>query len=362
MIQKYKKQLIFASIITLLPMLIGVMMWNVLPEHMATHWNASGEADGWSARTFAIFGMPCIMLAIQWICVFVTSLDSKNRNQNHKVIRMMFWLLPFTSLITSGVVYAAALGRANILDFAVRALLGIMFVVMGNYLPKCKQNRTIGIKVAWTLKSEENWNKTHRFCGKMWVIGGVAFLATTFIPMESFVYAFLAILLLLVVVPILYSYLYYKKQKKEGTLKETEITLSQEEKRFAKIGIGVGVIITVFAMVFLFTGNFEVQLDEDSFTIEAAYWDDATINYTEIDHIELRQQDNPGSRTFGYGSFSLMMGEFENDEFGAYTRYSHTSCDDCIVLSVKGKTLVINGKDEDATKKLYEELAGRVSK
>ena len=76
--------------------------------------------------------------------------------------------------------------------------------------------------------------------------------------------------------------------------------------------------------------------------------------------MEYRTEDKPGSRIFGYGSFTLLMGEFQNSEFGNYTRYSYTSCDDCIVLTVDEKILVINGKDEAQTKEMFEELTKRI--
>ena len=70
----------------------------------------------------------------------------------------------------------------------------------------------------------------------------------------------------------------------------------------------------------------------------------------------------PGTRTFGYGSPSLIMGECENDEFGNYTRYAFNSCDACIVITIDDKKLVINGKTEELTKEIYDELTLRINK
>lgn len=214
MIKKNKKQLLISSIIILLPILAGLIIWNILPERIATHWGADGEADGWSGKAFAVFAIPLFMLALHWVCVFATTIDPKNKNQNNKILSMILWIVPIVSLITSGLVYAVALGSKISVDLVARILIGLLFVILGNYMPKCKQNYVIGIKVTWTLKSEENWNKTHRFAGKVWVLGGVLLLATMFVPMENFLYAFLVMALVLVLIPIIYSYTYYRKQQK----------------------------------------------------------------------------------------------------------------------------------------------------
>lgn len=216
MIKKNKWQLMISSIIILLPIVAGLLIWNYLPEQIAIHWGVDGEPDGWSGKSFAIFGLPLILLAVHWACVFFTSHDPKNKNQNSKVFNMVLWLLPVISLVICGLTYAVALGNDINIGMAVRILLGILFVIIGNYMPKCRQNHTIGIKVPWTLHDEENWNKTHRFAGRFWVFGGLLLLATIFVPLDNFVYVLLPLILLMAFAPMIYSYVYYRKQLKAG--------------------------------------------------------------------------------------------------------------------------------------------------
>ena len=216
MIKKNKWQLMISSIIILLPIVAGLLIWNYLPEQIATHWGIDGEPDGWSSKSFAIFGLPLILLAVHWACVFFTSHDPKNKDQNSKVFNMVLWILPVISLVVCGLTYAVALGNDINIGMAVRILLGILFVIIGNYMPKCRQNHTIGIKVPWTLHDEENWNKTHRFAGRFWVFGGLLLLATIFVPLDNFVYVLLPLILLMAFAPIIYSYVYYRKQFKGG--------------------------------------------------------------------------------------------------------------------------------------------------
>ncbi len=214
--RKYSKtQLIITSVVILIPIVIGLFLWSELPERMVIHWNGNGEPDGWSSKGFAVFGLPLILFAAHWVAVFFTTHDPKNKNQNGKLFGIIVWLMPITSLVFCSATYANALGHEVNIGFMASIFLGVLFILVGNYLPKCKQNYTMGIRIVWALNNEENWNKTHRFAGRLWVIGGVVLLATVFISTESFMYVLLPLALIMVLAPILYSYLYDKKQRKE---------------------------------------------------------------------------------------------------------------------------------------------------
>lgn len=362
MLKENRKQLIISSLITLIPILIGVVLWNVLPETMATHWGSNGEANGWSSKAFTVFGLPLILLVTHWVCIWATLKDPKNKDQNHKVFGMVLWIIPIVSLLMTSMTYAIALELDIRIDMFVRLLLGLIFVIMGNYLPKCKQNYTIGIKVTWALRNEENWNKTHRFAGKVWVLGGVLLLATVFIPMESFVGVLLVVILVLAFAPMVYSYFYYRKQLEAGKVTKEDMKATPKEKAWSKTSLVVCIITLVAAAFFITTGKIEVSFQDEMLSIEANYWDDMKIFYDVIDTVEYRTEDNPGSRTFGYGSLQAMMGNFENSEFGKYTRYTYMTCDACVVIISDDKVLVVNGKDEAQTQEIYNELMKRIDK
>ena len=87
-------------------------------------------------------------------------------------------------------------------------VIGLVLAIVGNYLPKCKQNYTIGIKIPWTLNSEENWNKTHRLAGWIWTFGGLLIMLTGFL---GGFWIFFIVVLLMVVAPLVYSYLLHRK-------------------------------------------------------------------------------------------------------------------------------------------------------
>ena len=208
MIKKNLKTLIITSIVLLLPILAGLILWNQLPEQMPTHWNAAGEVDGWSSKPFAVFGLPLILLAAQWLCVLATTTDPKRQNHSEKIYHLVFWIMPVLSIVLHAVTYLTVLGVGVRIEMVMPIFMGLLFVIIGNYLPKCKQSYTIGIKIPWTLNNEENWNKTHRLAGWVWVIGGIAIMLTGFFG--GFV-AFFVITLVMVLVPAIYSYLLHRK-------------------------------------------------------------------------------------------------------------------------------------------------------
>ncbi|MBP3330936.1 MAG: SdpI family protein [Clostridia bacterium] len=212
MIKKNKVQLIITSVAILLPVVIGLIIWDELPAEIATHWGTSGEADSFSSKAFAVFGFPLILLAFHWLCIIVTTkLDPKSKDISKKMMSLVLWIIPAISLVMSTVTYLVALGKEIRVVFIVTVFMGIMFIIIGNYLPKCRQSYTMGIKLPWTLKSEDNWNKTHRFSGVLWVIGGVVILATAIL--ESII-VFFSVVLLMVILPTVYSYLHYKRNNK----------------------------------------------------------------------------------------------------------------------------------------------------
>ena len=208
MIKKNLKVLILTTVVMLLPILAGLILWDQLPEQMPTHWNAAGEVDGWSGKAFAVFGLPLIMVAAQWLCMLGTAADPRKSNHSEKVLHLVLWIIPVLSVVLHAVTYATALGHAVPMEVVMPILIGLIFTIIGNYMPKCKQNYTIGIKIPWTLDNEENRNRTHRFAGWLWTFCGIAIMCTGFF---GGFWVFLPITLLMALAPIIYSYVLHQK-------------------------------------------------------------------------------------------------------------------------------------------------------
>ena len=136
MIKKNLKVLIITSIVILLPILAGVILWNQLPDPMPTHWNASGEVDGWSSKPFAVFGLPLILLAAQWLCMLGTAADPKKNNHPTKIVHLVLWIIPVLSVVMHTFVYLIVLGYGVRMEVVMPILIGLIFTIIGNYLPK----------------------------------------------------------------------------------------------------------------------------------------------------------------------------------------------------------------------------------
>ena len=362
MLRQNKLPLILSSAIILLPLAVATVLWFWFPDVIASPWHQNDNTGGWSTRNALLFLLPVVFLVIHWICMYFTLNDPKNKEQSSKVFELVLWLVPTFSFICSSVILSSACGRDIGSMYIGHIFLGSVFLILVNYMPKCKQNYTIGIKVPWTLHSEENWNKTHRFTGKLWMTCGIIWLIITLFSDDVSFSFFAPILLALAVGPIAYSYFYYRIQLKEGTVtSKQQKTQHTTGKRYILFSAVSGVVCIVFVAFFLSSGTIRYTYEDTSFTVNANYWEDVTVSYTDINRIEYMESMVAGKRIFGYGSFSLMMGEFENEVFGAYTRYSFDDCDACVVLDVSGKILVLNAQDEKSTRELYETLLLKIN-
>ncbi len=211
MIKQNKWSILLSSIIIALPTIFGLIVWDRLPDQIATHWGPSGEPDGWSSRAFTVFFIPLFLLAVHWLGLFVTAKDPKNDGHNRRMLWLVLWIAPALSLLVNALIYTTAFGVSASVERVAPLVVGLLFMVIGNYMPKFKQNYTIGIKITWTLHSEENWNATHRFAGKVWMLGGLFLMICGLIPSNAVVWVSLSAIALLVIVPFLYSYFYYRK-------------------------------------------------------------------------------------------------------------------------------------------------------
>ena len=208
MIKKQLPILIITAIIILLPIVAGAIIWEQLPDKIPTHWNAAGEVDGYSGKGFAVFGIPLMMLGFQLIAFFATLADPKRKNNPPIVLSLVLWIIPIITVILTALTYVTAIGAQIKVGVVLPMVLGLIFVVLGSILPKCKQNYTIGIKLPWTLHSEENWNKTHRLAGWVWMLGGIGTIISGAFDLFLLSIPFIAAM---VVIPTIYSFVLYKK-------------------------------------------------------------------------------------------------------------------------------------------------------
>lgn len=214
MLKRNKKTFIITCIITLLPMLVGFVLWSRLPDEIAVHFDSNGNADGWSSKLFAVVGLPLFLLGAQVLCAFGTMADPKKKNIQDKIFRLILWAVPVISVVVNTAVYLYALEVPIDMTLICNVLVGVVFIVVGNYLPKCRQSYTIGIKLPWTLADEDNWNRTHRFAGGLWMAGGAVFLLMALFGRNQ-MWLLFGTMVLMVLIPTAYSFLLYLKKKED---------------------------------------------------------------------------------------------------------------------------------------------------
>ena len=356
MIKKHLKTLIITSAITLIPALVGLVLWKQLPELLPIHWGLNG-ADNFASKWIAVFLLPLIMLAFQWIMAFITLKLKGEMEQNKKIITLSLWIVPILTLFVSGAIFLAGLDFdvSPLVPAIVSVPMGVLFALLGNILPKATQNKYFGIKIPSTFKSEANWNATHRFAGKLWFGCGILILFCSLVPIKFFFYPLIAISLIAVTAPIIYS-LNYQKRHPEKT--ETKIVTSKKGTIIA-IAVTVAFLTIIFSIVgvITFTGSITTEFGETSFTVDTELMSPLTVNFADVEKVEYLETSDAGNRIYGVGSAKILAGNFKNEEFGKYTRYTYLAEKSCVVITAKeNNILVINGKNAEETKELYNKL------
>ena len=352
MIRKYWWKILLSSLATLLPASAAPFFRNSVRMGMVGMW-------------YFTWLMPVILVTLNLTAILISLRDNSHNGQNKKILNMIFWIMPVISIYTCGVFMMLALGVDFNVTLFVFAILGVSFIVMGNYTPKAVRNRTFGIKIKWTLANDDNWAATHRFTGKLWVVCGFATLLASFLPMQLGIIVVTVILLVAVIPPVVYSYLFYRKQLAEGTASKDDFKsypMGAKDKKTLIITLVLVGVLLVAITVMMFVGNICFELGEDSLEITTSYGGAMTLDYDDIDSIEYRDCAVEGYRLSGYGSARLLFGLFRNDELGDYVRYTYTGSDSAIIIKVDTEILVIAAEDADTTRAIYDELLIKTNK
>ena len=205
---------ILYGVLLLAPFVAGVVFYSRMPEQVPIHWNAANEPDNFAGRAVALFVLPAILLVLNAVVWFFTTHDPKKDNlkRSKGLLTLAHWFLAVLPLFMQAIVIAAALLPYGLnVGMIVMMGVGLLLALVGNYLPKCQPNYTVGIRLPWTLASEENWRRTHRFAGGVWVVGGLLIALFALTPWQ---YLDVIPLLSMVFIPAVYSFLLYCKEKK----------------------------------------------------------------------------------------------------------------------------------------------------
>lgn len=182
-----QKSLIITCIVCLLPILLGIALWDNLPDTMAIHFNINNEPDNFASKEFVVFGLPILMVILQTLCCFVNDINAHKHGERKKFERATKWIIPIMAVILQIVTLGYGLGWNTDIRKVAAFIVGIIFLVIGNYLPKLDYIRNHNIDT-------EKARKINRFIGFETVIMGILILISIFLPpITTVVWLFLLI-------------------------------------------------------------------------------------------------------------------------------------------------------------------------
>lgn len=212
-----KKSTWITSLLCLLPMIFSAVVYTSLPDKIAIHWNVAGVADNYAHKAIAAFGMPIVFLIINLLLSKMCLMgDPKGESQLRAKAgeQILTWLAPALSVILVPVMLFIAMGADIPIDMVASLLVGLLLIVIGNYLPKSRKNNFMGIKLPWTLNDTDNWNKTHRLAGYLYIVCGALLIISNLLFKKTFAYISVDIIVIaaLSLIPVFYSYSLYRRE------------------------------------------------------------------------------------------------------------------------------------------------------
>lgn len=347
MIRENKLKYLISSILIILPALVGAAV------------TKSSGINAVKGGAYFTWLMPIVLFAVHTFLLWLTRYIDPVK-QSKKIENIIFFIIPTISLSVSSIFIALMLGLDLNISMICSVIMGITFIVIGNYMPKAKRNRTFGIKLKWTMANDDNWVATHRLAGKLFVIAGILSFATALLPVNAMFISLVVILAIIVILPTVYSYRFYKKQIASGEATEEDYSYSNQkwQKNTTMVASIIAVLAVVLVVVMLVSGKLKFEFGEDAIKIQPSFGGGVELEYLDLVDatIEYRDEKVPGTRVMGYGSMKLLYGTFHNDEFGNYTRYTYTDSEASIVIYIGDDVIVLADETAELTRALYDEL------
>jgi uncharacterized membrane protein len=197
--------------------LAGLLLWNRLPDQMASHWNINDQVDGYMPKIWGVFMLPLITLGMFALFLVIPSIDPLKANiaQFRESFNLFIVLMVAFMVYLYGLTLAWNLGYTNLrIGGALLPALGMLFIFIGFMMRQAKRNFFIGIRTPWTLSSDTVWNETHRVGAILFMISGVlALIGGFFGGMTAFWMMFVPIIGSTIFL-LIYSYVLYRRETK----------------------------------------------------------------------------------------------------------------------------------------------------
>jgi uncharacterized membrane protein len=217
-----KKSDIYNVVLIVIAFLINIAVYSKLPDQIPTHWNVAGEIDRYSPKVFGAFMAPVIMLVVWLGMKFLPNIDPKKKNYEkfNSSYSIIICLLTSFFFVLNLLTITVSLGYNISINKVIPLIIGILFIILGNYMPKSKSNFFYGIKTPWTLTSDVSWRKTHRLGGKLFVLDGIiVVISSIFLTGTVQVTIFVISTSIAALVPIVASYFYAKNDNSNNSIK-----------------------------------------------------------------------------------------------------------------------------------------------
>ncbi|WBX67954.1 SdpI family protein [Tenacibaculum dicentrarchi] len=212
---KFKNEIPLIAIVSL-PFIYLAYIWNELPEKVPMHWNIKGEIDRFGEKSELLLIPILLPLLIYIIFLIVPKIDPKNKisKMGNKYQHIKILLTTFMSILALFIIYTAKNQSFANPNYIV-LLIGILYIILGNYFKTIKANYFIGIRTPWTLENEIVWKETHKLGGKMWFVGGIIVVISSLILEKQLNFTlFMIITGIITIIPIAFSYFKYKEIRK----------------------------------------------------------------------------------------------------------------------------------------------------
>ena len=211
-----KKELPLIAIV-LLPFIYLVYLWNDLPSKVPMHWDLKGDIDRYGGKSELIIIPFLLPLLVYIIFLVVPKIDPKNKlnKMGNKLQILKFLMTTFMSILALFIIYSAKNQSITNPNYIV-LIIGLLYLILGNYFKTIKANYFIGIRTPWTLENETVWKETHKLGGKLWFIGGlILILSSLLLEKQTNFTLFIIVTAIISIIPVVYSYLKFQNVKKQ---------------------------------------------------------------------------------------------------------------------------------------------------
>ncbi|GAK76930.1 SdpI family protein [Nonlabens sp. Asnod3-H03] len=203
-------------ILTLIPFIYLGLVYSDLPDSLPMHWNAQGEVDHMGNKR-ELWLIPILLTGLMYVILkYVPKLDPKGqiKKMGNKFGHLRVAITLFQTALAVGIIYMSTTYKDGDTSSPtwIFMLIGLLFIVLGNYMPAMKPNYFVGIRTPWTLENENVWRKTHRVGAILFITSGIIILITSLLfDMQIAFYATIGTAFAIVAWTFIYSYTLYKK-------------------------------------------------------------------------------------------------------------------------------------------------------